>query len=331
MRGSRQIRQVVLHVGFWKCGSTTLQETLRANAGALARHGLIYPEAPVLRQRRVIDAFHSDPASLFWNRNNAVTDPAVLDQRRAAGLKFLNRHLHLARGKTLLLSSEHLIAMPDGDLARLRDHLLGRAQSLHVVVYVRHPVAHARSAVQERVKQGVATLTGERAQARPYPLRREIEKLVAVFGRQGVVVRALDRSTLAGSQITTDFLDVAAPGQVPEGLIRDIVSNQSLSAEGLALADALARVAPAFSDGVRNPARGARDWLHAVEGAPVSLAPAWEDRIDRLGRDDLAWLKREWDITLPRPPLAPPGEMWSPGAITSLAETLNRLSLAAGA
>lgn len=330
MHGSRRIRRVVLHVGFWKCGSTTLQETLRANARGLAECGLIYPDAPALRQRRVIDAFHSDPASLFWNANNGVGDAAVLARNRAAGLKFLNRHMHLARGKVLLLSSEHLIAMPEGDLARLRDHLRARTGDLRVAVYVRHPVAHARSAVQERVKQGVATLADERAGARPYPLRREIEKLVAVFGRKGVVVRALDRATLKEGQIAADFLELAAPGQVPEGLIRDRVANRSLSAEGLALADALARTAPAFENGARNPARGARDWLHGVTGAPVRLDPAWENRIDRLGRDDLAWLKQEWGIELARPARPPPGGIWSPEAIASLAETLNRLSLAAG-
>ncbi len=330
MRGTRHIRQVVLHVGFWKCGSTTLQESLRASSADLARYGLIYPEAPVLRQRRVIDAFHSDPASLFWNRNNGITDPAVLEQNRAAGLTFLNRHMHLARGKTLLMSSEHFIAMPEPDLARLRDHLCARTDRLRAVVYVRHPVAHARSAVQERVKQGVTTVAEERKTPRAYPLRQEIEKLVAVFGRDGVSVRPLERAKLAGGQITRDFLTIAAPGRVPDDAIRDLVANRSLSMEALALADALAASEPAFCGTGRNPGRGSRDWLHDIDGAPVTLEAAWEDRIEALGRADLAWLKQEWGIDLPRPRRAAPDGLWSPKAVSSLANALNRLSLAAG-
>lgn len=330
MRGAKHIRQVVLHVGFWKCGSTTLQESLRAAAADLAGYGLIYPDAPTLRQRRVIDAFHGDPASLFWNRNNGITDPAVLERNRAAGLTFLNRHMHLARGKTLLLSSEHFIAMPEPDLARLRDHLRTRTDKLRVVVYVRHPVAHARSAVQERVKQGVTTLAEERKTPRAYPLRREIEKLVAVFGREGVTVRPLDRAQLADRQISRDFLAVAAPGLAPDDAIRDIVSNRSLSMEALALADALAASEPAFCGTGRNPGRGSRDWLHDIAGAPVTLEAAWEDLIDDLGRADLAWLKQDWGIVLPRPKRAARDGLWSPKAVSSLARTLNRMSLAAG-
>ena len=152
----------------------------------------------------------------------------------------------------------------------------------------------------------------------------------AGVGREGVTVRPLDRAQLADRQISRDFLAVAAPGLAPDDAIRDIVSNRSLSMEALALADALAASEPAFCGTGRNPGRGSRDWLHDIAGAPVTLEAAWEDLIDDLGRADLAWLKQDWGIVLPRPKRAARDGLWSPKAVSSLARTLNRMSLAAG-
>jgi hypothetical protein len=321
------IKRVVLHVGYWKCGSTSLQETLLKHRAILASHGLHFPATPLRRHRFVVDAFHPNPQELIWNLRRHVNEPDVLAQRRKIGLTFLTNQLRASKGKVLLLSCENYVALPSEALTALRDRLRQETDDIQIAVYLRHPVAHARSAIQEWVKQGQATLEEITHEPFVYPFREELENLGTVFGYENVHVKPLERSELRGGSIVQDILHLAQPETCFENLFEEARANTSLSMEGLLIADELAKMFPSrLKGGDLNSERGPREFLHQIEGSPIILDQKFEEAIVALAQDDLKALKNTWGVTLQMPPRVG-GPLWGTGTRRSLARVLNNMSL----
>ncbi len=319
--------RVVLHVGYWKSGSTSLQQTLLNHRGALAGKGVYFPATPLRRHRFVVDAFHTTPGELIWNMRRRRNEADVLEQRRQIGLNFLTNQLRASAAQTLILSCENYVALPIASLRALRDRLLQETDDIRIAVYLRHPIAHARSAIQEWIKQGQTTLKEITAEPFVYPFRAELQNLSDVFGQDNVQVKALEPAVLYRGSIVSDILHLARPEVCFEGMFEEVRANSSLSMEALLIADAFAELYPSLlPDGTSNAARGRVDFLHGIKGGPIMLDPAFEAGIDALAQDDLAVLKETWGVTLSAPPaVAQP--LWGVETRHALARTLNQISL----
>jgi len=134
-------REVLLHVGHGKTGSSFLQSALANSIEELASHGIAYPMAAEERERVRAGGISSGnmgpaPARLVQLLKGDWTGGATVPVDR------------------LLLSSEsHFNKMrPKGFMDRLQRRLPGT--SIRVMLYIRDPLDHAVSNYQQAVKRG---------------------------------------------------------------------------------------------------------------------------------------------------------------------------------
>lgn len=318
-RGMSHIAETcILHIGVPKTGSTALQQSLHAGHAALLARGVLYP-AQMANHKFIVSAMMDDPGRFDIHRLAGRPPQAVVAWNDRQMQAFAAAQ-DAARPRALLLSSEHCLLLKPAELARLHDHLTGIARTVRVLAYVRHPLAHARSRIQESVKNGVKTL--EQALARPLRLEFDsaIEDFATAFGRENVSVRAFPGDR--GGDVVADFLGWIGLGDLDLPVQR---SNESLSHPALLLADALTGIAPRFS-----PQRAARiaPLLARIRGPKVALPPGMPPMNAAKVAVYLAYFDKTWGVTLDPPPdSAAPAAAFTDETVRALAELLNEMAL----
>src|SRR6266540_3242091 len=153
-------RRAVIHAGFHKTGTTSIQAALYAGREALARHGYAYPDTPERRQHTTSHFVAIN--GLFFRRGRAVTADFL------AGIR--------SSRTSTILSAENLFGLPRRALGEpLADHWSRKAgilggfrdglgmQEMLVVIFLRDPADYLVSLFRQYLKSPMpkaATLDG---------------------------------------------------------------------------------------------------------------------------------------------------------------------------
>lgn len=148
--GRRQ-RQILLHMGAHKTGSTTLQKTFARHRIALIHTGTRYlgggQPYPSL-----YSAFRDDPMGFEFNRLSGLPE-ARIREIDAARMETLAERLSRVKAPFAVLSNEYLALLAPHEMARLRD-FLARFGEVHAVYYYRELHSWISSDSQQLAKAG---------------------------------------------------------------------------------------------------------------------------------------------------------------------------------
>lgn len=319
-RAKDHMRTLYLHIGIWKTGTTTIQKTLLRNAGLLARHGIHYPDISP-NHTFLPSAFHPEPENFLVAKSRKLSGKALEAWHRQSLAAF---ERGAAAHEVTIASSEYLLGLPEPAVARLMDYMRARFDRIKVVVYLRDPVDHVSSAINEQVKQGhyqLETAYRIHGQAKEYS---KLETWIAEAGRENIIARPFSKSSFHNGDIVDDFLWSIFGDRAPVVEKVDVEHNKSLSHAAVLIADRLAGFAPAFS-----MQRGRSDYLFEIKGSPYQAPQALRDQVRASTAGLVEKLDREFGITVPGGSRAqePPAEIWSEDTVDSIARLLNRFSL----
>ncbi|WP_272166378.1 hypothetical protein [Vibrio diabolicus] len=231
------MKRLYLHVGSWKTGTTTIQETLFYNREVLSDHGVFYP---------AISAHHVFLTYLF----NSNGKNHIASQLEGKDFDFL-----LNRAKTIwnnivktdkdvMLSSEFLLGLSVDDIENLKKELDSLFDSVKVIIYLREPVSHSISAVNEQVKCGHNTLDEAYEHlSNPQEINQAIN-WVRIFGGD-VVIREFSKKSFFKNDLLADFLNCCDIDYLDLEIKQE--SNSSLSYEALMIADKMNKLSPGLS------------------------------------------------------------------------------------
>jgi hypothetical protein len=238
--------RLILHMGMAKTGTTSLQEALHAKTRELAAHGVVYPvpgrsrrshallSAPMFERERMPRSFIRGGRS-----------PEEMVRRGERAWKRLAGQLRRSDASTAVISSEYFFALKAPGIEQLRDRFASMFEETEVVLYVRSPVDHYVSSIQQRIKGSHVITPPADFQMR---LGARTRRLAEIFDGR-VTVRPFDRSQLIAGDITTDFAtrflgeDVAV-----EFGVAAAAANTSISAEAMCVLQDFRREVWADSD-----------------------------------------------------------------------------------
>ncbi len=240
-----------LHIGDSKTGSSSLQSSLYLSRDTLWRdHGLLYP--PRRQSGSAPGAITSGNAEGVL-ANEGSFEHALSEAFRGvpdrpaslAGVVFSSEFLFVE-----LLDAEDLAFLPEVAARHGVDRI-------HVLVYIRHPVAHAASVWQQSVKRGGSTDTLDALTATfaaPQRVERVVQRLEEL---DGVEVTILNYSAVGDRLLASmaEWLGVPASAlAIPPVRINRSLSdgelavqlalNAELGSRGRLLADALCEELP---------------------------------------------------------------------------------------
>ncbi len=319
-------REIVLHAGLSKTGTTSIQDTCARQREALADGGVIYP---VFSMDAHTFHNHSIPlTAAFCKRPGRFR--LGLGQRfgpRAAEVgprcrAQLDAWFSESRSANLLLSTELLEVWTDEDLQNLRAYLTPHAGRLRVLAVVRSPADALASLVQERAKAGVS-ISPSRMVGR---VSDKVQRLRRNFGGE-LELYDFHRLSVSRRGLVGEFLAVAGARPAIAHAAETGHRNRRLSLEAFHLLDALNRRYPSLMrpGHGHSPSTGL-DQLQQLPGQPFYLEGFEGSGLERAILAETEWLEAELGWRFPRQPSPAPGSPWQPETITALMRVVDSVT-----
>lgn len=315
-----------LHIGTGKTGTTSIQSTCHVNAERLAQMGLLYP-GDVTEHYLLSTLFMANPrpirryAQLGQPLEKMLDDARALEARIRAEVKAQPDH-------NVLISSEDFFTLGQHGYDALLDFAYDLAPSVRVICYVRHPFGRALSGLQQVIKMGRKTL----AEFDPAEFHESItDRLIRIEDQsdaENLILRRFEPDALYRGDVVADILHTLGLSDAHLDQIDYQRTNESLSHEGLLVADALTRLFPAPPGGWNEDRSvSVHRTLKSIRGARFALSEEQTTEVMRVSAQEAARLEERFGLAFkpPRPPS--PGTLWGQEAIDDVARLINQLAL----
>lgn len=270
-------RELILHYGMHKTGTSSIQDSLAAHLDA--------PDTQYISLRQpngsqvlglAFDSTHlKRPMARAQARNAAETLPA----RRARARAELEEALETATADRVILSAEALFPFQPADLNEMLDVLLSRVERIHAVAYLREPRPYFDSAFQQILKRQMPPMLQK---PKRVFYRRATDVLDARLGQENVSVWKFDPGALKGGDVVQDFCHRL---EIPFDPAKVITTNESLSREAVQLLYVYRQA---------NPAPRPRDArvvaaLSGLQGGKFRLGLKLFEQMNNSRQEDLDW------------------------------------------
>lgn len=189
-------KELFIHVGAGKTGTTALQEFINCNKDKLQSNGVSIANVGVVMA------------------GSAITHHKLADWGVHQGLDFLSLWKEIAdlKDDRILLSSEYFhsrISEKDGVdfFGSIRDLFTDR--NVKIIFYIRRQSEWIQSAYEQWVKANALSLTIEQF-SRNYRknLSDQIFRFAEVFGKENIIVKPYDKNQFKNGNIFADFFDI---------------------------------------------------------------------------------------------------------------------------
>ena len=283
------MKDVVLHVGMNKAGSTAIQLALRG----LQSDTHIYPDLCGFRNHSVpiVTIFKEDFCDQQRWIKNGIAKSFVADERDKYRSAF-NKLLSSKDPRTLIFSGEHVPELSGSELSNLAAEISQHANNVQIYAYVRAPIAHTFSAIQQFIKN-------DKFESIPEVRYRErFEKFFNVFEPRQINFRLFEKSQLIQQDVVKDFCEWIGLGDIDA---KTRQANTSLSTEATQLIYAL------------NKSRAITHGSEAIWKARIRLVLTIRDLFpgklniptsivrNKLDADDIKWMEDISGLNLNEP------------------------------
>lgn len=226
-------RELILHIGLGKCGTSSLQSFLAINGRKLSGLGYCYPELEPLDKAR---------AGQVTSGNSAMLARSLLPETaffhvpgKTAWIKDLESKIRLASARTVILSSEFFSMVREDQTSKLIAKLNEWGFRIRIVCYVRRQdhmglanyiqgLIAGHEPVENSFEEEVVRVSKQ------FRYTRMLAPWAEVNGKTEFVLRVFDKSQLVKGDIISDFLSVLGISEERQSFTRPGMLNESLNA-----------------------------------------------------------------------------------------------------
>lgn len=196
------MKEVILHVGFHKTATSSIQQTLAANPDSLS--GYVYPifhlnGTPIANHSiPFYSMFCTEPSKYMMNIKMGVSEKV-----KEVNENYLNQLLSFMQNDKLIISGEDISVLPEKKLILLKEIFEKNGYLIKVYCAVRKPYSFMCSELQERVKSAGYSISQNLITV----LRKseEIEKIKKVFP-DNVDFYSFEKDVASGFGVVESFL-----------------------------------------------------------------------------------------------------------------------------
>ena len=149
------MKEVILHVGMHKTGTSSIQERLASFDDGTTRYAQFGVPNHSIPMTTI---FSSNPYAYHIWRDQGLTAAAV-DQQRQAYLSVLEHELASRRHERLIISGEDIGSLKEDEKNRLIEYFHGHGVHLKIVYFIRDPLGLTASLIQQNIRGGLSKLT----------------------------------------------------------------------------------------------------------------------------------------------------------------------------
>lgn len=285
---------LIVHIGPFKTGTTSIQGTLHANSSLLSANGIVPFHVGA---KQILDLYvrYAKPEKVIKGNVAMVLgdkDEAMLHSE--ACWRQLETSIRASSAPIGILSSEHFseLGKPEAFFHRLS----GFTDKITVISYVRDPVDLFVSGFQEEVKGKGSIVLDRPVEKFRLRYRRFLTFSSAAVGRENLIVRNFDRRNLLNGDVVADFMSLVARFHpVPELTVEK--ADESLPGAALAYLIKEER----RRNGVFERADRQQMFKQMLKSPEVAALPrlrvdslSWEVAIRTKNKPIVDWVNREF-------------------------------------
>lgn len=251
---NHKARQLILHFGFPKTGTTALQRTLFSQHDLLLKmHDTLYPGG--FENHFYLRALFAErPESLFQIQMLGLGDRNAISEFLESYRQDVLTEINTTRPDRIVISCEDFIMMPPDELDALHAFVKTITKEVVLFAYVRDPWGESVSLLQEQILTGYVKKEAKFTYANSPP--HTISKFENVFGLQAIIAPYIKKSD--GFNVVVDFcqrfgFDNLTPAAMGYANIRS-----GMKREATCVLLQLNQLYPVFDDVnefIQNPAR----------------------------------------------------------------------------
>ena len=317
-------RNLILHIGTMKTGSTTIQVLLKHNRAALRERGICYPRTDGLDNHRLLAFTFSSGSGIPRGADDPIwggREPAVAMADACA--RFVAEMTQLPPEVDRVLLSSEVFSQNvrrAEDISRLRDLLAPFFADITILVYLRRQDGHVASNYSQALRRGLLDRPSlvawkDKREGFTYDYDRLLTPWAEVFGEAAIKPRIYERDTNKSWDVVADFITATGTGPLPAPPARaEAPRNPSINAAGqralreigwilkgddpsqaFAHTALWRRIAAEMTEAL--PGRGwhptqaeARDFVGRFEASNERVRRRWLPERERLFSDDYAHL-----------------------------------------
>ena len=310
------LMRAILHVGFPKTGTTSIQAYCSRNTTALREHGILYPETGRKlwfkdRKRHIGFAMACEvpdqPPSAAM-KSYGLTTARARQRFTRTFLRRLDREIARNRDAAVaVFSDEGLSSFRDPRMLQfIHDQMTARFDSVTIVCMLREPAGYLASAYSQYIKMG-GVETWQMFKEKRLSTTLFLDRIATwqdIFGRDQVLTRVLQRDAVA------QFQELLGLPPATDSAERE---NPSLSRFGL---DLLRAVNAEYKRlGKTRPASVRQAFAAHLTGPGLKASVAESGQIYHACADEIAGLVARCD--LPEADLVYISEYWQPRSRTT--------------
>ncbi|MEH6582292.1 MAG: hypothetical protein V7754_10185 [Halioglobus sp.] len=259
------MKELILHLGFHKTATTSIQRTLLANEAKLRKQGILFP---VFRLGRRKISNHSIPLYSLFCPN---PENYHINQRWQVNATDANEHYEAQLNRALrsgyskvVLSGEDISQLPEAALGALRKKIEACGFTIRTIAYIRSPSSNMTSNFQQRIRSGSAL-----SAMAYWPQIKKINKVQSIFPETEFIAFKQACEHPAGPV----GLFLQRIGVDNCASLKIVTANESISNEATRLCSYLHEHAPLRVAGKLNPKRANRHTglLHSIKGKRFQL------------------------------------------------------------
>ncbi len=310
--------KLILHIGSFKTGSTSIQDTLFINKGLLSANNCLYPS---LDSNHRWFAYWDNGVRLAQEKNIPLDEARDYITKNRKSLELLvNEH----PSATFIISTEFLFPAPENEILEMKDYIEDIFDDYEVVAYIRSPAEMFSSWLNEAVKHGEMKIDEGLENLYPTKSLEYFYNYVKCFEKKFMNVRKFDLSMFNSGSVVKDFTSIFLPKEIIENL-EEVKSNLSLTLESMMLAEQLGLKYP-----LGHADRGRVDYLYNIKGKKFRAPKRFIEKSFKQSEKYLSLLEQDFGISFDEPKYDYYPDKMEPifnyEVINSIALELNRLS-----
>jgi hypothetical protein len=284
------MKQIFLHIGMHKTGTTSIQNSLHDVDGN------------VIRTVRFKEKNHSIPIyTIFsekrydypiWKVKGLSTEE--IDNKKDEYLRILSQELSINSSSKLIISGEDMSILSEVEQEDLCRFLKSKDFSVKVIYITRDPVAWAVSMNQQRAKGGAKKLSKINPE-----YRRRLQGFINGFGIENIYVYKYEDLIKKG--LINSFSEIFGVKLEDKGHLNESMSTEALTLQYIFNNIEFSEKATNLSLIARNAVGEAIRNFFSVKNGFQKLKLEGFDLVDAAVEEDLIWLKEYFSITYSYP------------------------------
>ena len=256
------MKQLVLHPGMAKTGTSSIQDTLGNSIEVLREHSVYYPPwRPFNHSYELSALFRRNPVNSFYYKQFAPESEEAWEAELARLRSKWSDFFQSFSEGTCIVSAESMEQFSVEEISALVEFTAPHFDQCRAVLYVRDPLSAIKSRWEQSVKELEQPVSGEALleNAKRRIHFRALRRWGRAMGEANIVVRPFKSEAFFNGNLLDDFFHCAGLPQLLEVALNPQESNTSLGKAGTAFLLQFNGRYPLYREGGLNPERALAD------------------------------------------------------------------------